>query len=815
MATKKKQTTKSKTAGAAEKRAVRRKEEKKKKVLKTLGLIAIYIVCTVLVFLSFYSMLLSTFGEVIKNTFLGLFGAISYIFPFGMIYGFFYYFSEKKKNGKMTKLYLLGGIVVMFSIIFELFAFKDIHVPLHVETLFKNGIEHIGGGVIGGFIAEPLKNIISFVGAAILSIVVLLFLLVMFFYEALVLMCAYIAKEMKERKEEAKLREKEEKEREKEEAKKAKEKSPLRDLENVLVYDEDDKKADAESLTENKNDRFDNILSSFEDNSKEEESENFNADENILLIERTELEQELITEKQNLDEILGGAKEETEEAKTEEAYVKKAVNRKIEYKFPSIELLEDNKSVRLDSGAGLKEKAIKLENILESFGVDAEVVNIERGPSITRFELQPKAGVKISKIQGLQEDIQMNLAAPSIRIAPVPGKTVVGVEIPNDKKTAVVIKDIINTPAFKEHESKIAFTVGLDNTGNPIVGDLAKMPHVLIAGATGSGKSVCINTLITSILYKATPNEVKLIMVDPKVVELGVYNGIPHLLIPVVTDPKKAAGALNWAVMEMENRYKLFAQSGVRNIEGYNKYCEANDDEEGKLPKIVIIIDELADLMMVASKEVEGYICRLAQLARAAGMHLVIATQRPSVNVITGLIKANVPSRIAFAVTSFIDSRTILDRGGAEKLLGKGDMLYYPSGVNEPTRVQGSFISDKEVETVVSAVKANSQVEYNEDILEHLEKEQTFEGDTKSKEEEALEADEMLPQAIEIILDANQASTSLLQRKLKLGYARAARIVDQMEERGIVGPSEGSKPRQILITREQFYEMQVMNDQGE
>ena len=519
--------------------------------------------------------------------------------------------------------------------------------------------------------------------------------------------------------------------------------------------------------------------------------------------------QEMLNEKENLDNLLSGGKNILK--KEGELPAKKSINKKIEYKFPSVELLEDNKSVRGGGVSDLKEKAIKLENILESFGVDAEVVNIEKGPSITRFELQPKSGVRISKIQSLQDDIKMNLAATSIRISPIPGKTVVGIEIPNDKTTPVFIKDIITSDEFKEHKSKIAFTVGMDITGNPIIGDLAKMPHVLIAGATGSGKSVCINTLITSILYKATPNEVKLIMVDPKVVELGIYNGIPHLLIPVVTDPKKAAGALNWAVMEMENRYKLFAQSGVRNIEGYNALCEKNNDEEGKLPQIVIIIDELADLMMVASKEVEGYICRIAQLARAAGMHLVIATQRPSVNVITGLIKANVPSRIAFAVTSQIDSRTILDMGGAEKLLGKGDMLYYPAGESKPMRVQGSLIVDKEVERVVNVVKANSQVEYDEDILEHLEKEQTFEGDTKSREEEALDADEMLPQAIEVILDNNQASVSLLQRKLKLGYSRAARIVDQMEERGIVGPSEGSKPRQILITKEQYYEMELNN----
>ncbi len=808
MATKNKRTTQSKKA-AKERRALKKKEEQKKKVFKTLGLITLYIVCTVLMFLSFYSMLLSYFGQIIKNTFLGLFGSVSYVLPFGLIYGFIYYFMEKKRKGNFSKLYLLSGIFLNLSVIFELFAYKGQSVPLIIENFFTNGINHIGGGIVGGFIAEPLKNLISFTGALILFIVVLMFLLFAFFYEQVLVLSAHIAKTLKERKEQKEIIKKEEK---KNKDKKAEEKEipkketkTLNDLDNVLVYDDEDEIPHTEPEKEKKPDRFDEILSSYE--MPEIKEDDLKIEENIVLIERTDLEQELLNEKENLDNLLSGGKNVPE--KEGEAPAKKTINRKIEYKFPSVELLEDNKAVRAGGVGDLKEKAIKLENILESFGVDAEVVNIEKGPSITRFELQPKSGVRISKIQSLQDDIKMNLAATSIRISPIPGKTVVGIEIPNDKTTPVFIKDIITSDTFKEHKSKIAFTVGMDITGNPIIGDLAKMPHVLIAGATGSGKSVCINTLITSILYKATPNEVKLIMIDPKVVELGIYNGIPHLLIPVVTDPKKAAGALNWAVMEMENRYKLFAQSGVRNIEGYNNLCEKNNDEEGKLPQIVIIIDELADLMMVASKEVESYICRIAQLARAAGMHLVIATQRPSVNVITGLIKANVPSRIAFAVTSQIDSRTILDMGGAEKLLGKGDMLYYPAGESKPMRVQGSLIVDKEVERVVNVVKANSEVEYNEDILEHLEKEQTFEGDAKTREEEALDADEMLPQAIEVILDNNQASVSLLQRKLKLGYSRAARIVDQMEERGIVGPSEGSKPRQILITKEQYYEMEL------
>ena len=784
------------------KREKKKNEERKKKALKILGAVMGYILFTVVLFLSFYSRLLGLLGDFFKNIFMGLFGKTSYAFPFALVYFLFYYFKQKKKKEGYSKIYILCGIFITMSILFDIFAYGNYNQPLIIEVFYKDGIDFTGGGILGGFIGEPIKRLLTFTGSAIVGILVLLFLLFMFFQEPLMV---YIenAKEKAKKEKEIKKQEAEKKaEKEKEEA--LKREKTLPSLENTLVTDDI---SDIDSPEE----EFNEMMKIY--NEYDEKEINEEIDDVIDMANKTDLETEIYDEKRKLDEILG-KKEETQlstvkvDDKVEEIVVS-PLNKKIEYKYPSVELLEDNKATKNSSISDLKEKAIKLENILENFGVDAEVVNIEKGPSITRFELQPKSGVRLSKIQSLQEDIKMNLAAASIRISPIPGKTVVGIEIPNDKTTPVFIKDIITTKEFQDHKSKIAFTVGMDITGKPVVGDLAKMPHVLIAGATGSGKSVCINTLITSILYKANPNEVKLIMVDPKVVELGVYNGIPHLLIPVVTDPKKAAGALNWAVMEMQNRYKLFAETGVRNITGYNELMESSGEEESKLPQIVIIIDELADLMMIAPKDVEGYICRLAQLARAAGMHLVIATQRPSVNVITGLIKANIPSRIAFAVTSQIDSRTILDIGGAEKLLGKGDMLYYPAGESKPERVQGSFISDSEVERIVNVVKANSSVEYNEDIIEHMEREQAYEGDAKSKDEEALDADELLPQAIEVVLEANQASTSLLQRRLKLGYARAARIVDQMEARGIVGPSEGSKPRQILITKEQYYEMQL------
>ncbi|NTV89568.1 MAG: DNA translocase FtsK [Clostridiales bacterium] len=453
------------------------------------------------------------------------------------------------------------------------------------------------------------------------------------------------------------------------------------------------------------------------------------------------------------------------------------------------------------------EGAKKLEETLGNFGVSAKVINVTRGPSVTRYELQPSAGVKVSRIVSLSDDISLNLAASGVRIeAPIPGKAAIGIEVPNKDVNMVTLREVLESDEFEKHPSKISFAIGKDISGESIVADIAKMPHLLIAGATGSGKSVCINSLITSILYKASPEEVKLLMVDPKVVELGVYNGIPHLLIPVVTEPKKAAGALNWAVQEMVNRYKLFADKSVRDLSGYNDLMKRNG-EQTCLPQIIIIIDELADLMMVAPNDVEDAICRLAQMARAAGMHLVIATQRPSVNVITGVIKANIPSRISFAVTSQIDSRTILDMGGAEKLLGRGDMLFHPVGRQKPIRIQGANITDIEVEKVVEFVKAQGNAEYDETIIEEINSEET------PTENNDGDNDELLPKAIELVVEAGQASVSLIQRKFKVGYARAARIVDQMEARGIVGGYEGSKPRQILISRQEWHELQMSQKQ--
>lgn len=459
------------------------------------------------------------------------------------------------------------------------------------------------------------------------------------------------------------------------------------------------------------------------------------------------------------------------------------------YVFPSIRLLKkgEGSSQKTSSRASLS-NAKKLEDTLLSFGVEAKVTQINKGPTVTRYELQPKQGVKVSKIVNLADDIALNLAASGIRIeAPIPGKAAVGIEVPNDTSEMVYLRDVIESDQFAAFPSKLAFALGKDIAGKPIVADIGKMPHILIAGATGSGKSVCINTLITSILYKASPKEVKLIMIDPKVVELNVYNGIPHLMIPVVTDPKKAAGALCWAVNEMTKRYQLFADNNVRDMKGYNNKVT---DENLKMPSIIIIIDELADLMMTAAKEVEDAICRLAQMARAAGIHLVIATQRPSVDVITGVIKANIPSRLAFAVSSGIDSRTILDSNGAEKLLGKGDMLFCPIGESKPLRIQGAFVSDQEVEAIVEAVKMSGEVQYEETVMESIHAPSiAIEGDGE---------DELLTQAIQLASGKEKLSISMLQRYFRIGFNRASRLMEMLEARGIVGPDEGSKPRKVL-----------------
>ena len=484
-----------------------------------------------------------------------------------------------------------------------------------------------------------------------------------------------------------------------------------------------------------------------------------------------------------------------------------------EYCFPPIDLLKKTAGDAADGTAEMRENSARLNETLASFKIEAHIINVTRGPSVTRYEVELAKGVRLSKLTSAADDIALSLGSTGVRIAAIPGKiSVVGIEVPNRAVTTVSLRDVIDSPEFSRAKSKSSFAVGKDIGGSCIVGNIAKLPHMLIAGTTGSGKSVCMNSIIISLLYKASPQDVKLIMVDPKMVELGIYNGIPHLLIPVVTDPKKAAGSLQWAVSEMLRRYKAMSDVGVRDLESYNSIIESQEVEGAKLPQVVVIIDELADLMLVAAKEVEESICRIAQMGRAAGIHLIIATQRPSADVITGLMKANIPSRIAFAVASAMESRIILDTQGAEKLVGKGDMLYAPIGNGKPKRVQGCFVSDPEVEAVASYVKSNFTTTYDQQVMEEIEKKASQTGtkataaDTEPTADE-LAGDEMLPAAVDVILETGQASVSMLQRRLKLGYARAARIVDEMETLGIVGPFVGSKPRAILVTKEQWAAM--------
>ena len=491
---------------------------------------------------------------------------------------------------------------------------------------------------------------------------------------------------------------------------------------------------------------------------------------------------------------------------------------KPEYCFPPIELLKLSSSGVMDGTAEMRENTRRLNETLASFKIEAHIINVTRGPSVTRYEVELEKGVRLNKLTTAADDIALSLGAVGVRIAAVPGKiSVVGIEVPNRAVTTVSLREVIDSQEFDKAKSKSSFAVGKDIGGNCIVGNIARLPHMLIAGTTGSGKSVCMNSIIISLLYKASPDDVKLIMVDPKMVELGIYNGIPHLLIPVVTDPKKAAGSLQWAVSEMMRRYKAMSDAGVRDLESYNSIVESQETEGTKLPQVVVIIDELADLMLVAAKEVEESICRIAQMGRAAGIHLIIATQRPSADVITGLMKANIPSRIAFAVASAMESRIILDTQGAEKLVGKGDMLYAPIGNGKPKRVQGCFVSDTEVEAVASYVKANFVTNYDQQVMEEIERKAVQTGSKSAASDpepnaDELAGDEMLPAAVDVILETGQASVSMLQRRLKLGYARAARIVDEMEEKGIVGPFQGSKPRDILITKEQWAAMQSGTD---
>jgi len=748
------------------------------------------------------------FGTFIKSLILGLMGWPGYVVPpFIIFYSILVIFKKnsQKINSKIAYLFVL--VLILTAMLQTLFYNEQDYVNKGIieciKKFYNDGVAMQGGGILGGIISIPFLLMFKNLGTIIILTTIALIDIIIITDISIAGVILRIKNDVTTIT--------------------AKVENSLRvtgsDLkEKLREEDEPESEADPDIDIVMNGKKLPKILN-FKEKKAAKDSTNTkaategsslkNADDNaeVVILNETKPETDevdFIVQDLKKNDMSAAKVEEIADSVNREISSKPQVN--VEYRYPHIKLLDDNKT-----GPGNAENyrstalkgAKKLEETLKSFGVDAKVVNVSMGPAVTRYELQPSPGVKVSKIVSLSDDISLNLAASGVRIeAPIPGKAAVGIEVPNKEVVPVFLKDVLDSKEFKEYNSKLAFALGKDISGQNMVADIAKMPHLLVAGATGSGKSVCINSLIVSLLFKASPNEVKLLMVDPKVVELGIYNGIPHLLIPVVTDPKKAAGALNWAVQEMVNRYKLFADKGVRDMKGYNAMLAKNGETE-LLPHIVIIIDELADLMMVAPNDVEDAICRLAQMARAAGMHLVIATQRPSVDVITGVIKANIPSRIAFSVSSQVDSRTIIDMAGAEKLLGKGDMLFYPVGESKPIRVKGAFVSDGEVERVVEYIKSQGNVEYNESIIDEINSEK------ESRDSDPGDNDELLPQAIELVVDAGQASVSLIQRKFKVGYARAARIVDQMEARGIVGRFEGSKPRQVLITKQQLQEMNM------
>lgn len=746
-----------------------------------------------------------SFAQICKIIFLGALGKSAYTFPILlMIVGTYCIMSEKRVNSFSE---IRKGLIVIALIAATLTVFTQTNINIYSNPIkaiidsVNSGIARQNyGGAIGTLLGGALAGIVGIVPARIiyplLTFIVSLFLYnISFkqFFGAISYGFNYIV-------------------------------DHLNNVVNTLFRDDEVKKYEYTDNLGNKVPKLSRrekalIEKEQEKQEKLREKGSSNVDEN-LNIDRTEQvefdfnklggqpSEAEIKGKQKRDEFFKQQKEEKEDKTVKEVLTldHTAHVEDENYIFPSIDLLQEPKEGEAFDRKSIHAVAVRLQKTLASFGVDARVTNITKGPTVTRYELTPSTGVKVSKIVNLADDIALNLAAKSIRIeAPIPGKAAVGIEVPNAVAESVMLREVIDSDVFKNHKSKLCFALGKNAAGEVCVGDIAKMPHMLIAGATGSGKSVCINSIIVSILYKAKPSEVKMILVDPKMVELSGYNGIPHLLIPVVTDPKKAAGALNWAVQEMVNRYNLFASKGVKDIKGYNAVME---NEEGvKLPQIVIIIDELADLMMVAPNDVEDAICRLAQMARAAGMHLIIATQRPSVDVITGIIKANVPSRIAFTVSSQVDSRTILDMAGAEKLLGKGDMLYYPVGETKPLRMQGTFISETEIENIVSEIKENTNTTYDNNIIESIEKANGKNAKDQDTDED--DADELLNDAIDLVMDMGQASASMLQRKFKIGYSRAGRIVDQMEARGLISGYDGSKPRQVLISKEEWQELKM------
>ena len=761
--------------------------------IKGIILIAVGLILALAIYTNFAGALSVFARKIIYN----LIGILSLALPIYLIY-FGINLIQFKSNIKYTRK--LIGITVIYVIIGLFFATVKIQTVNSIgfantlkDILQDNGL-NIHGGLLCHIVAYPLSMLIGFLGAyifyitfAIISSVLLMDITIYEIYMGF--MNIFKSKEKYN--------------------KKFKSSNKKASSPSITIDDSDEDKFIKEinnkihvldfmknSEIKNDNDILPeiNIHIAEEDDLDEDTVELFNNDIKHSNIKHnkgiTEAEKNVVTKE--IDTMLNTDKENSIKI----------------YTYPKLDLLHNNAKSKMknEDKQDLFDNANKLEDTLMSFGVEAKVLQVTKGPSVTRFEIQPSPGVKVSKIVNLQDDIALGLAASAVRMeAPIPGKSAIGIEVPNKKQTPVFLREVLDSKEFQESTKKISFALGKDITGTCIVGDLSEMPHMLIAGATGSGKSVCINSLIVSLLYKYSPDDIKLLMIDPKVVELSVYNGIPHLLIPVVTEPKKAAGALNWAVNEMDKRYELFTKYKVKNIKSYNQQVEKGFISE-KLPYIVLIVDELADLMMTCPNDVEDYICRLAQKARAAGIHLIIATQRPSVDVITGVIKANIPSRISFAVSSGIDSRTILDQTGAEKLLGRGDMLYSPMGSNKPLRIQGAFISEEEVENVVEFIKSSEdEVNYKEEIIEHINNESLS---TTNNSHEGEETDVLLDEAIQLVVEYQQASTSFIQRKFKIGFNRASRIMEELEAQGIISERDGSKPRKVLISKDEIYNKQ-------
>ncbi len=736
----------------------------------------------------------------LHNSLLGLFSFSAYILPFVLAFVAVMLATDKDSGSVSARVWESAAFVVMLNSVVFTFSCNaaDMNYWKSIRQGFTDGRMHRGGGVLGTLLGWPIEKLFGDTGAKIIIILLMVVFFMLVTGTTIVALVKMFRKPVEKTKE---------------------------SIEQAIAHSaERREEKERSSIDVDMGEGYGKKKSSVKhEETPTEEPAVFPSVKPVSVPSSDEKLEKLKKAAQMMEEPIGDTPEEkSEKKKTESVHQEQTNEPELSFRLPPLSLLNDSPVRKAGRGedTDVIEKGNLLVKTLEDFGIHTRLADVTCGPAVTRFELEPSAGVKISRITGLADDIALRLATTGVRIeAPIPNKAAVGIEVPNKARQTVSLRSLLDTTEFRNAKGKLTVALGQDIEGNTVLTDLAKMPHLLIAGTTGSGKSVCTNSMIQSVLFRANPDEVKLILIDPKKVEFGVYNGIPHLLVPVVTDPRKAAGALSWAVNEMLKRYQMFAESNVRDIKSYNEMARL-DDSIRPLPLILIVIDELADLMMAAANEVEDSICRLAQMARAAGMHMVIATQRPSVDVITGLIKANIPSRLALTVASAVDSRTILDGSGAEKLLGYGDMLFMPVGQSKPLRVQGCFVDNSEIERVIEFLKKEENSgEYDQSIIEEIEKQAAAAGRASSRGADAdeggadEETDEALPQAVEIAVEAGQISTSMLQRKLRFGYARAGRLIDQMEQRGIIGPSEGSKPRKVLITRQQWIEMSMNRDE--